>query len=354
MNTKTIYTFESFNDVFPVFNIDKERIRYISNNYNKKSIADAFSAFYKTEIKSDVSDSTNNIVNIEIGKSYWGNVEQISKSGIVFTIPGVKEEIVTKENFSDCIDNIRNYLITHDNKLKFEVREKRRNVFYVSVLNAYYNMWVEAMDRAAKKFTPIDVHIDSLTKGGYLCHTEISSLNNLTGKNYTSLVFIPGSNIVLNIERDFEKWIGEDVQIIPQKFVKFKQNNLTGEIENSLIGSRKLVLQQLGNNNLYDIYNKEKLLTLNGENYSKQVFDGTVTGIINSNKKTGIFIELNGLYITGLLPIESSELLEYKPGDQIKVQVKQFEVQEGKEPFVLNKQNQVIYSNTRCVFELVK
>ena len=82
------------------------------------------------------------------------------------------------------------------------------------------------------------------------------------------------------------------------------------------------------------------------------MFDGTVTGIINSATKTGIFVELNGKYITGLMPIDAMDLLDYKPGDQIKVSVKEFEVQEGKEPFILNKRNQVVASNTRCVFQL--
>ena len=90
----------------------------------------------------------------------------------------------------------------------------------------------------------------------------------------------------------------------------------------------------------------------NKSEVKSDVYEGTVTGIINSNKKTGIFVELNGLYITGLMPIDSSELLDFKPGDQIKVKVKEFEVQEGKEPFVLNKSNKVTFANTRCVFEL--
>ena len=64
--------------------------------------------------------------------------------------------------------------------------------------------------------------------------------------------------------------------------------------------------------------------------------------------------ELNDKYITGLMPIDSMDLLDYKPGDQIKVQVKEFEIQEGKEPFVLNKRGQVTNCNTRCVFEIAQ
>ena len=281
------------------------------------SIAESFAKFYGIELDGTSNKEVNSVTMIECGQCYWGTVNSISKAGISFLIPGVKEELVSKENFSDCMDYIQNYLLNHDNKLRFEVREKKHGVYYVSVINGYYKLWVENVERMAKKFEPIDVHIDSLTKGGYLCHTVITTLKELTGKDFTSSVFIPGSNIVLNIERDFERWVGEDIQIIPQKIVKFKQ---TGDgIENSLIGSRKLLLQQRGNQNLYDIFNRAKLLALNANSSAnKEVFDGTVTGIINSNKKTGIFVELNGLYITGLMPIDSSELLDFKPGDQIK------------------------------------
>ena len=59
------------------------------------------------------------------------------KNGIVFNIPGVKDEIICKENFTDCEVNINNYLMTHNNKLLFEVREKKNNKYYVSVINAY-------------------------------------------------------------------------------------------------------------------------------------------------------------------------------------------------------------------------
>jgi ribosomal protein S1 len=351
-NTKErLLTHVDFEDVFSGFTSERERLQYMRRAYKNMSIAESFAKFYGLSLDNSGVKDVNSVTTIEVGQCYWGTVNTISKSGITFNIVGVKEELVSKENFSDCMDYIQTYLLNHDNRLRFEVREKKHGVYYVSVINGYYKLWTELMDHAAKKFEPIDVHIDSLTRGGYLCHTVINPLKELTGKEYTSSVFIPGSNIVLNIERDFERWIGEDVQIIPQKIVKFKQ--FGNQIENSLIGSRKLVLQQLGNQNLYDIYNRAKLLTLNhNEEDKKEVFEGTVTGIINSNKKTGIFVELNGMYITGLMPIDASELLDFKPGDQLKVKVREFEVQEGKEPFVLNKANKVTYANTRCVFEL--
>lgn len=354
--TQSILTINDMSDMFSTFANDSERLKYMRDHYRKMPIVDAFNKFYGCNIENSATKEVNKVTIIELGNCYWGTVESIDKSGIRFSIPGVKDEIVSKENFSECMDEVQSYLLSHSNQLRFEVRAKRNGVYYVSVINAYYKLWYEMMEKAMKQLEPITVHIDSLTKGGYLCHTEITPLNQLTGKNYTSSVFIPGSNIVLNIERDFGRWIGEDVTIVPQKFVKFRQ--VGDAIETSLIGSRKAYLQQLGIKNLYDIYMQEQnVLKLSSElnvTYDKPVFEGTVTGIINSNNKTGIFVELNDKFITGLMPIDASELLDYKPGDQINVIVKEFEVQEGKTPFVLNKKNQVIFANTRCVFERVR
>ena len=64
---------------------------------------------------------------------------------------------------------------------------------------------IAAMCYAIKREEGIQVHIDALVQGGYACHTNIVPLCELTGRNYTQSVFIPGSLIVLNIERDFEK-----------------------------------------------------------------------------------------------------------------------------------------------------
>lgn len=346
-----------------VFNImsDKERINYIKHAYAHMSLAKAMSVYYGEEISNEVKNSpvVNNIVNIELGQVYVGEVENFNKTSITFTIPGVKEELYCNENFTSCADAINQYLATHDNKMAFEVREKRDNRYYVSVIHGYYKLWSSKIMKMIDKMQPINVHIDELVKGGYICHTNIDELNALTGRKYTHSVFIPGSHIVLNIEHDFEKWIGQDVDMIPQKFVDFKTigygNNKL--IEKSLVGSRKLVLQNLGNKNLHDMYNHFQMLKKlieSGKNVNVEstVYDGVVTGIINSSKKTGAFIELEGHYITGLMPTDSMDIFNYKPGDHVNVKIKEFEVQEGKDAFVVNKKGNIIKCNTRPVFEL--
>ena len=361
-NFEKLLTANECEGTFGMFRNDRDRLKYMSKAYKNMSIAKAFGIYYGLEVDNALkANKAINTVNvIEVGKIYSGTVKQFDKNLLTFEIPGVKEEIVSKDNLWNCVDSVNAYLATHNNKLLFEVREKKDNKYYVSVIQGYYRAWADKINKAIENKNGISVHIDELVKGGYVCHTYINELIELTGKTYTHSVFIPGSQIVLNIERDFEKWIGEDVIVVPQKFMDFKTIGFGANqlIEKSLVSSRKLVLQILGMKNMYEIYNdaqtKAKLAEAN-PNVSVEpvVFEGTVTGIINSGKKTGIFVELNDKYITGLMPIEECDLLNYKTGDPINVRIKEFEVQEGKEPFVLNKRGtSLIKCNVRPVFEL--
>lgn len=332
------------------FKNDKERIRYMKDNYSHLSLAEQFAVFYGEEVSNTVKKNKriNNPVNIEVGGSYKGVVTEISKNGIVFDVTGVKEEVISKENFSDCMDAVQNYLLNHENELLFTVTEKKDNKYYVSVLEGYYRSWQKQIEKAIEQRAAINVHIDSLVRGGYMCHTDIWPISELTGKTYTSAVFIPGSNIVLNIENDFERWLDKDVQAVPQKFTKFR--SFGRPTENSLMASRKMVLKILGMKNMYEIYTRAKLGERPDVKYVPEVFTGKVTGIINSNKKTGIFIEIEDKYITGLMPVDEATLLNYKPGDTVQVYIQEFECMEGKEPFFIDRKNIIKACNIRPVF----
>ncbi len=333
------------------FTTDKERINYMKKVYGNMNIAECFSKFYGIDVDEKLKNSRalNTFTTIELGKTYLCTVKEINSRHIIFYMPGCKEELECKENFSDCLDNINEYLSQHDNKLLFEVREKKQGRYIVSVIEAYYKKWQKDINDSIKYERPVIVHIDSLVKGGYVCHTTITTLQELTGRTYTHSVFIPGSHIVLNIEHDFDKWIGQDEPIIPQKFVEYHRNMVTGQVENSLVGSRKRVLQMIGSSKLDLLYQKHQLV----EKTNSQLpsYEGTVTGIIRSAKKMGVFVELNGMYITGLMPVDSPEdLLDYKVGNTVNVKVNKFEIQDGKEPFIYNRKGVVIHSNCRPVF----
>lgn len=350
--SKLLTAKDAMNDTFDIFMTDKDRIQYISNNYNKMSVAKAFGIYYSLDVSQEVktNKTINNVQEIEPGMVYNGIVQNFYDGKLTITVPGIKEEIICKENFNHCEEAVRNYLLTHDNKILFEVRECKQGKAIVSVINAYYRLWTVTIDKAIKHEQCITAHIDSLVRGGYLCHTPITTLVELTGQNYTHSVFIPGSQIVLNVERDFNRWLGQDVMIVPQNFVEFKRNVFAGVVENSLVGSRKRILQIEGMNNMVEMYNRWRLGQTDNAKYVSDTYEGTVTGIINSNNKTGAFVELDNKYITGLMLLDSIDLVDYKPGDKVQVKIKTFEVQDGKDAFTTNKRGKVIKCNTRPVF----
>lgn len=332
------------------FKNDKERLKYMKQHYSNMSIAEQFATYYGEEIPEEVKKSrnVNNPVNIEGGGIYKGTVTEITNRGIYFSVTGVSEEVYSKENFSDCMDAVKNYLLNHNNELMFTVIEKKNGKYLVSVLSAYYRSWQRQIEKAIEQHNAITVHIDSLVRGGYMCHTDIWTISELTGKTYTSTVFIPGSNIVLNIEKDFERWLGQDVQAIPQKFTKFRSYGRPAE--NSLMASRKMALKIIGMKNMYEMYTRAKLAERADVKYEPERFEGVVTGIINSNKNTGIFVELEEQCITGLMPVNSASLLNYKPGDKVYVYVDKFEVMPGKDPFYIDKKSIIRACNVRPVF----
>lgn len=354
-NTKNepLLTVKDELDVFGPFKNDKERIKYISRAYKHLSIAKAFEKYYGLQVSQEIKRNwnVNDVIKIEVGKIYTGTVKQFNDKYMLFEVPGVKDELISKEALWCYGTAINNYLLTHNNQLMFEVREKADGKYYVSVLNAYYRKWMEAMEAAMNGTKSINVHIDQLVNGGYVCHCDIAPLTQLTGQSFTSSVFIPGSHIVLNIENDFERWVGQDVDIVPQKFVDFRVDKRNGTIEKSLVGSRKRVLQLMGNYYLYEMWQTHKLLDSDIAKVEKPVYQGTVTGIINSGKKVGVFVEINDKYITGLLPLAGEDLLDYKPGDPINIRIAEFEVQPEKEPFII-KNEEVVKCFTRPVFEL--
>ena len=129
-NLLTFNDFES--DIFAGFSSDKERIKYMKSHYGNMSLAKSFAIFYGEEISPEIKSNKNinSVINITIGELYSAEVEEFDSNGIVFKIPGVKEEVISKETFSDCRDAIDNYLLNHNNKLLIEVREKKNGKYY--------------------------------------------------------------------------------------------------------------------------------------------------------------------------------------------------------------------------------
>lgn len=338
---------------FPMFVHEKDRLRYMKENYSNMDIVRAFSLYYDENVGSSLKDkyAISHVTTIEVGKIVTASVRSLSTDGITFDIAGVKEEIVSKEHFGESvIANMELYLAKHNNKMSVEVREFKNGRWIVSVMNAYYRIWKNAIEKAIRNEDGIQVHVDSLFKGGYLCSTPIWTIQELTGQNYTSCCFIPGSQIILGVETEFEKWVGHDLVVVPQKFGTFRKASGC-PIEDSVVCSRKRGLQKIGIQNLYNMYMIHNLKS-NLTDKSETTYKARVSGIINSNNKTGVFVELLDNYVSGMINVSPDELLDYKPNDEVVVRLKCFDTVEDKEPFIVQN-DKIIKCFTKPVFELV-
>jgi ribosomal protein S1 len=122
--------------------------------------------------------------------------------------------------------------------------------------------------------------------------------------------FIPGSQIALNIESDFEKWDGKDVDA----FI----TNLSvrpGTTDTTVACSAKEYLRFKGNLRAIEMFKDYTEDNKSWKEQLKKVYNGNITGICSSRSKTGVFVEIPEIGITGMVPMDKGELTKYHPGD---------------------------------------
>ena len=326
------------NDDFCVNDLD--RIKSNTKKYAKKSINEAFCDAYSIKLK---NVRVVNPVTLEMGQVYTGKVKEINKSGVILEVPGVSEIIFANDNFYGQ-EKFKHYLETTDGEVMFEVRSfsNVHGQYNVSIKNAYYKYWLEHFDYGAMR----TVRLDRLVRGGYIGSMLIDSLEPLSDNVYTQPIFVPGSQIVLNIESDFARWVGQYVDVLSDSFSEYR---IDGVMTNVLLCSRKKLLQYNGMLEMYKLVESTK-----ADDKAKKpraVIEGKVSGVIKSQKKCGIFVELEERPITGFLEVSSYDLVNYKPGQPVKVKVKEFEVAKGRPGFEITNSGKIKRCNTRVVFE---
>lgn len=336
---------------FPVFDSDKKRLSYMKQRYSKFDLVKAFSLYYNENVVAPEKKLDKSLLHptiINIGEIVSAKVKNITSDFIEFDVPGVKETVVCNERFDTGSEQFSLYLAKHSDTLSFEVREFKRGKWIVSVMNAYYRIWKNSIERAIKREDGIHMHIERLTRGGFIASTPVWTLQELTGKEYTACCFIPGSQIIMSIESDFDKWVGQDVVAVPQKFGTYRKE--TGApVEDSIICSRKRCLQKIAIQNLYQMFITKKLKdNMNGSDQA-MTYTAKVTGVINSNKKTGVFVEIEDLFVSGIVPVDAEDLINYVPNQRVDVELTGFDTAEGQEPFII-KNDRIIKCQTKPVF----
>lgn len=318
----------TFNDsfVWPEYKTDRERIRAISRKYKNYSVVDAFAEEYgiKPTLSQELRDVLDNFIPIEpkIGDLLEVVISDITKNKVVFDNINLKNELVSKVNLYKY-EKFREFIPKYPVKVMVTGVDKRRVTVdpLMPLLDSWMNEYIGGKDKQKVIGNPQIVKVKNLrlTKGGFMGDAVINKVSKFIGEDFTVPAFIPGSQIVLNIAENFESFIGKDVDAFVVNYLTGPDNNI------SLICSSKEYFRFLGECNMIKIFNA----WCEENEYWKMVeataYEGKVTGIINSSKKCGVFVEIPSLNITGLISMKPEELVNYKPHTDIMVKISGFD-----------------------------
>jgi ribosomal protein S1 len=134
---------------------------------------------------------------------------------------------------------------------------------------------------------PMSVRVKDLqlTRGGFTGKAVLPTVSKFVGEDYTVDVFIPGSQIVLNITDDFEQFVGKEVDAFIINYMTKPGSNAL-----SLIASAKELIKFRGECKLIELFNSWCEESDLWKAFSAYPIDGRITGVINSSKKCGVFV----------------------------------------------------------------
>jgi hypothetical protein len=304
---------------WPEFTKETDRIRAYSSRYADLSIYEAMTGTKQTE-EISVPEIPVAPVLGGIYKAY------LTKHGDRVVISGIsaKEQVVCRNNLARFTHmDVENRPID----AKVVSIDKVRQSITIDILQPMFENWVnkivedKTVQYDVKAPRIVAVHNLRLSNGGFLGKAEIPVISELVGEPYYIDAFIPGSQIVLNIENDFSKWNGQTVDTFVAGYTT-KPGTVN---QMSLICSRKALLNFSGNLFKIDLYNDYCSNNKKWKTFTKSQFTGIITGVINTSKKCGVFVELPLFNITGMINVSADKLVEYKAGEEINVRITDFE-----------------------------
>ena len=303
---------------WPEFKTEKERIRAYSKRYANTSISEAMCG---------IKEETINIPQLPVTPVVNGIYKaRITKHGDYVSVHGLsaKEQVI-------CRNNLKRYTNMEMTDREIDVKvvsiDKLRQTITIDVLQPLFENWINSImeDKTiqynVKAPKVVSVSNLRLGNGGFIGKAEIPAISEFIGEPYYVDAFIPGSQIVLNIESDFSRWNGATVDT----FVAGYTTRPDSVNQMSLICSRKALLNFSGNLTKIELYGDYCTQGKKWKSFTKSSFVGTVTGVINSSKKCGVFVELPLFNITGMINMEPERLVEFKAGDEVSVRITDFE-----------------------------
>lgn len=332
MNKKTGAEF-----IWPEYKTDRERIKEFSRKYRDMSISEAFAAEYNIPCALGDDNKLNKRINTtpfepRVGDLFDVSILAINKNNIVFDTLNLKTEIVSKVNLYKY-DFFKKFVPSEPIKVMVSAVDKRK--ITVDPITPLFDKWLCEYigERETHKniSSPKIVKVKNLrlTRGGFIGDVSISTIVDFIHEDYTVPAFIPGSQIVLNIAENFEEYVGKDVDAF---VINYMKNPITSEV--SLICSSKEYYRFLGNCNMITIFNNWCEDNSSWSAVKNTTYNGKVTGIINSSKKCGVFVEIPELNITGLVTVPADDLVNYKPHSDINVKIEGFDEETYYNPIV--------------------
>lgn len=304
---------------WPQYKNDRERIKLWSERFTNSSISEAFSEIYGITV-----DSVNDIANILPQEVSLGDDIKLSILGNRIDAGNIKENIEVRNNLSKYA-KFKN--ATQPIEMLGRVVKHNNKQTIVDVIEPLYDEWVSLNTK--NYIHQFDVADDKsliarglhLTKGGYKCQVDATSISHILGEEYVVDAFIPGSQIVLNIERNFEKWEGKSVRVFVTNYIPHP----TKPGKMMAICSAKKYLEHIGNMHIIKLFKEWTEGSEFWKDFSKDKLDGIVTGVLNSSKKCGVFVEIPLYNITGMILMSPQDIVKYAPQQQIRVSLVGFE-----------------------------
>lgn len=308
---------------WPEFARDRERISHNSNKYANKTITEAFADYYGVKLN-DVAPVANETPrDLRVGEVIPITIRNISK------------------NHVEIFYNTKSNLMTTANLFKYErfkhfhpkdpvdarVTSVSKDRVIVDIYGPMLDQWLNPIlsapyiQKNLEAPTPIKVKNLRLSRGGFIGDAVIPSISNWVGEDYTIEAFIPGSQIVLNIADDFEEFVGKEVEAFVVNYIP--KPGFDGKM--SLICSAKEYIKYQGEKNMINAFKAWCEGNEEWKAFEETSYAGKVTGIINSSKKCGVFVEIPELKITGMVSCNPSELVNYKPKDEVRVRITGFD-----------------------------
>lgn len=306
---------------WPEFTHDRERIKATTLKFKDSSIVEAFGIQTEERVNKKANLTPREF---RVGQVILAHINSITKDGVVFDSTCVKQNMICNTNLYKY-EKFRKFLPVEDIPVK--VLSANRDRVVVDPLIPIFDTWIEQLQkdfdvqRNIKNPQTIKVKNLHLTRGGFIGKAIIPSVSEFVGDDYTVDAFIPGSQIVLNIESDFSRWEGKTVDAFVTNYM-IKPGTAN---EMSLICSAKEYLKFQGDQYLIGLYDHYCLNYNNWKKEAEKVFNGVVTGIINSAKKCGVFIEVPDLHITGIINMKPEEIVGFKPQQDVRVRISGFE-----------------------------